>query len=145
MAFQIPQRCLNQNKVEVLPGMPIGASTLIEAGKVYVFVGGYLVVPGSGNAATGKRPVVALDTVDNSSGSAGALSVDVAYDFGYDMANDGTHPVAATDVMTTQVYLSSPTTVSVNSADGPPLGGRPSVVGFNVGPTTARNVRVEIR
>lgn len=144
--FQPAPRAGNQNKIEVLKDVKIGASTLVESGKAYVFVGGYLVVPGSSNAATGKRPVVACDTVDNSSGSAGDKTVDVTYDFMYDMANDGTHPVAQTDVMTSLVYLSSPTTVSVNSADGPLISAKPVVASFNAANSVSgRPVRIELR
>lgn len=111
----------NRVKRSVIKGIPVGAGVNIEAGKFYVHVGGYLVVPAAGNAATGKRPVMALVSADNSAGGNGDKTVDGEYGLQYDFANDATHAIDAT-YRGKLSYLSSATTLSYDSADGPVFG-----------------------
>lgn len=136
--------------LEVLKDVKIGAGVNVEAGKIYVFVGGYLKAPAAANAATGKSPVMACESVDNSLGADGAKTVTCQRGFRLFMANDGTHPITQADVGVSPGYLSSGTTVSTNSADGPPIGqgGAPAVVSFNKQPPEGvygRPVEVEIK
>jgi hypothetical protein len=98
----------------------IAASTLIEQGNVYVSVGGYLTIPASSNAATGFRPVLALETQDNRLGANGDLSAACTWGIEIDMPNDGTHPIAQSNVGG-KAYLSSAFTASATSSDGPPI------------------------
>lgn len=119
--FQVTPDAGNRQKRQVIFNIPIGAGVVIESGKFYVHVGGYLVVPAAANAATGKRPVKALSSVDNSAGIDGAASVDGEYGLQYDFANDGTHPIDAT-YRGKSSYLSSATTLSYDSTDGPLFG-----------------------
>lgn len=98
----------------------IAASTLIEQGNVYVSVAGYLSVPASGNANTGFKPVLALETVDNRSGASGDLSAQCTWGFELDLPNDGTHPVSQATVGG-KAYLSTAFTASATSSDGPPI------------------------
>lgn len=136
--------------LEVLKDVKIGAGVNIEAGKIYVFVAGYLKVPAAANAATGKFPVMACESVDNSLGIDGAKTVTCQRGFRLFMANDGGNPVTQAHVGVSPGYLSSATTVSSNSADGPPIGqgGAPAVVSFNKQPPEGvygRPVEVEIK
>lgn len=136
--------------LEVLKDVKIGAGVNIEAGKIYVFVGGYLKVPAAANAATGKSPVMACESVDNTSGADGDKTVTVQRGFRLFMANDGTNPITQANVSVSPGYLSSATTVSSNSADGPPIGqgGAPAVVSFNKPipfSVNGRPVEVEIK
>lgn len=119
MSDQFTPRVGNQAKFQQVP-KKVGTGVTIEIGKTYVEVGGYLVVPAAANAATGKRPCVAL-TGGTNSGADGALTVLVEYGAMYDYANDGTHAVTQAYVGQTG-YLSSATTISYDSADGPPAG-----------------------
>lgn len=142
MSFQVTPDAGNRSKREVIKAIPIGAGVSIESGKFYVHVGGYLVVPAAANAATGKRPIKALSSVDNTLGADGALSVDGEYGLQYDFANDGTHPVAATDRGKSS-YLSSATTLSINSGDGPLFG---DIIQFNMPNNQyGRPVRAELK
>lgn len=136
--------------LEVLKDVKIGAGVNIEAGKIYVFVAGYLKVPAAANAATGKSPVMACESVDNTSGADGDKTVTVQRGFRLFMANNGTNPITQAHVGVSPGYLSSATTVSSNSADGPPIGqgGAPAVVSFNKQPPEGvygRPVEVEIK
>lgn len=136
--------------LEVLKDVKIGAGVNVEAGKIYVFVSGYLKVPAAANAATGKSPVMACESVDNTSGADGDKSVTVQRGFRLFMANDGTNPIDQGHVGVSPGYLSSATTVSSNSADGPPIGqgGAPAVVSFNKPlpfSVNGRPVEVEIK
>lgn len=139
--------CGNLNKVEIRRGVPIAASTHIYLGNVYVYVAGFLEVPAVGNAATGHTPCIAMDEVDNSTGGAGDLTVDVMLGIQIDLPNDGTHPVTQADVGVSPGYLSSSFTVSTNSGDGPPASS-PAVTGiveFNqTGQIYGRPVRVQL-
>lgn len=148
MAELVPVSAGNLLGVQVIKSAKIGAGVNVEQGKIYVFVEGYLKVPAVANAATGKRPVRALSSADNTSGDDGDLSVDVEYGFWVDMANDGMHPITQADVGVSPGYLSSATTVSTNSADGPPIGqgSAPAVISFNATNSVyGRPVRVEIK
>lgn len=136
--------------LEVLKDVKISAGVNIEAGKIYVFVAGYLNVPAAANAATGKSPVMACESVDNTSGADGDKSVTCQRGFRLFMANDEAHPITQANVGVSPGYLSSATTVSSNSADGPPIGqgGRPAVVSFNKPlpfSVNGRPVEVEIK
>lgn len=136
--------------LEVLKDVKIGAGVNVEAGKMYVFVGGYLKVPAAANAATGKSPVMACESVDNTSGGDGDKTVTCQRGFRLFMANDGTNPITQANVGVSPGYLSSATTVSSNSADGPPIGqgGAPAVVSFNKPipfSVNGRPVEVEIK
>ena len=142
MSFTLEPRAGNQNLVQVIKGVLIGAGVKVEQGKFYVFVGGYLVVPASANAGTGLRPVRALDNADNTSGGNGALAVDVEYNSWYDLPNDGTHPIDQTYVGK-PCYLSSAFTLSNNSSDGPLFG---NVVQYNQSNNlNGRPVRAELK
>ena len=140
--FQVTPDAGNRQKREVIKDIPIGAGVNIEAGKFYVHVGGYLVVPGSANAATGVRPVKALLSVDNTNGADGAAKVDGEYGLQYDLANDGTNPVTAA-YRGKPSYLSSATTLSNASADGPLFG---TIIQYNmVNNQYGRPVRAELK
>lgn len=135
--------------LEVLKDVKIGAGVNVEAGKIYVFVGGYLKVPAAAIAAA-KSPVMACESVDNTSGADGDKTVTVQRGFRLFMANDGTNPITQAHVGVSPGYLSSATTVSSNSADGPPIGqgGAPAVVSFNKPlpfSVNGRPVEVEIK
>lgn len=142
MSFQVTPSAGNQNRRQVIKDIPIGAGVLIEAGKFYVHVGGYLVVPAAANAATGLRPVMALQTKDNTGGLDGALSVDGEYGLLYDLANDAGNPVDAT-YRGKLSYLSSATTLSRASADGPLFG---TIIQYNMSNNVyGRPVRAELK
>lgn len=142
MSFTLEPRAGNQNLVQVIKSAKIGAGVNIEQGKFYVFVGGYLKVPAAANAATGYRPVKALDNVDNTSGADGALTVDGEYNSWYDLPNDGTHPVDQTYVGK-PCYLSSAFTLSQTSADGPLFG---TIIQYNQpNNLNGRPVRAELK
>lgn len=119
--FQVTPDAGNRQLREVIKDIPVGAGVVIESGKFYVHVSGFLVVPAAANAATGLRPVKALFSVDNTGGIDGAVTVDGEYGLQYDLANDGTHPIDAT-YRGKPSYLSSPTTLSNLSTDGPLFG-----------------------
>lgn len=140
--FQVTPAAGNRGKREVIKGIPIGTGVNIEAGKFYVHVGGYLVVPAAANAATGLRPVKALFSVDNTLGADGAQSVDGEYGLQYDLANDGTNPVDVT-YRGKPCYLSSATTLSRLSTDGPLFG---TIIQFNMPNNQyGRPVRAELK
>lgn len=120
MATQFTARVGNQARFQQVPKL-VGAGAVIEQGKFYVEVAGYLVAPAAANALTGKRPCEALTSFDNTGGLDGAGTVLVEYGAMYDLANDGTNPVAQANVGAVG-YLSSPTTISALSTDGPPAG-----------------------
>jgi len=120
MAIQFTPRVGNQARFQQVV-KKVAADAVIELGKFYVEVGGYLEAPGAANAATGKRPCCALTSFDNTGGLDGAGEVIVEYGAMYDFYNDGTNPVDQTYVGQ-QGYLSSPNTISFDSADGPPGG-----------------------
>lgn len=142
MSLQITPGAGNRSQREVIKAIPIGAGVVIESGKFYVHVGGYLVVPAAANAATGKRPVLALTSVDNSAGIDGAASVDGEYGLWYDLANDGTNPITAA-FRGKPSYLSSATTLSYLSTDGPLFG---DVIQFNMPNNLyGRPVRAELK
>lgn len=140
--FQVTPDAGNRQKREVIYNIPVGAGVVIEQGKFYVHVSGYLVVPAAGNAATGMRPVKALSSVDNTGGVDGAVSVDGEFGLQYDFANDGTHPIDAT-YRGKPCYLSSATTLSNLSTDGPLFG---DVIQFNMPNNQyGRPVRAELK
>lgn len=120
MATQFTPRVGNQARFQQVPKL-VGATVNIEQGKFYVEVAGYLVVPAAANAATGKRPCQAITSYDNTAGADGAGTVLVEYGAMYDFVNDGSDPVAQSDAGHLG-YLSSPTTISPDSADGPLAG-----------------------
>lgn len=138
---------LGSELAQIRRNVPIAASTHIYQGNVYVYVAGYLAVPASGNAGTGHTPVVALNEVDNSTGGAGDLTVDVMLGIQVDLPNDGTHPITQADVGVSRGYLSSSFTVSTDSGDGPPIAptGASGIVEFNqTGQIYGRPVRVQL-
>lgn len=140
--FQVTPDAGNRQKREVIKGIPVGANVNIESGKFYVHVGGYLVVPAAGNAATGFRPVKALFSIDNTGGADGAVTVDGEFGLQYDFANDGTHPVTAA-YRGKLSYLSSATTLSYDSTDGPVFG---TIIQFNMPNNQyGRPVRAELK
>ena len=100
--------------------VPLKAGVKASAGELLVVVAGYGVYPASANAATGLCVGVVVKPADNTSGADGAVSC-VCEDGEKDFANNGTHPVAVTDLMKT-VYASDKQTISINSSDGPPVG-----------------------
>ncbi len=140
--FQITPDAGNRQGRQVIKDIPIGAGVLVEAGKFYVHVGGYLVVPASANAATGFRPVKALQTVDNTGGADGMQKVDGEFGLQYDLANDGTNPVTAA-YRGKPSYLSSATTLSRDSNDGPLFG---TIIQYNMPNNVyGRPVRAELK
>lgn len=142
MSITIEPRCGNQNGIQVIKDAKIGNSEVIEQGKFYVFVAGYLRAPAAANAATGTRPVRALDSIDNSTGGNGAKTVDVEYGSWYDLPNDASNPVTQAQVGRT-AYLSGPFSLSILPADGPPFG---TIIQYNQpNNLNGRPVRAELK
>lgn len=118
----------------------LGANVIGYYGNMIVELSGYGVVPAAANAATAHMAGMIVDgltssslPVDNTGGADGALSV-VVDSFDVAFANDGTHPCSQADVGN-KVYASSGTTISNNSADGPPAG---KLIGYNASDVQGR-------
>lgn len=127
----------------VSPGtvpVKLDANVVAEQGFMLVNVAGYGQIPAAANAGTGHMAGIVTTPADNTGGIAGDVTAVCNPDTAA-FANDGTHPCAQSDVGKL-VYASSATTISINSADGPPAGkliayntadvqGRPCVVALN--------------
>lgn len=113
----------HNNGLATFPGprkVLLDANVNGELGKMIVTVAGYGAVPAAANAATGKMAGIIEDAADNTGGAQGALSV-TARPGVFSFANDATHPCTIAHVGFA-VYASDGSTISNNSADGPPAG-----------------------
>lgn len=93
VSIQTPERAGTTIKV------PIAASTKILAGTIVCRNSSGYAVPGSDTASLVTLGIAA-EEVDNSSGSAGDLSVNVLRGRSFFLQNDGTNPVTTTSVGT---------------------------------------------
>ena len=133
-------RNYGQNPAPGRHPVKLDANVNAEIGLMLCQVAGYGQLPAAANAATGHMAGIVLEPYNNTGGAQGAGScvVDSITAF---FANDGTHPCTQAHVGLT-VYASSGTTISSDSADGPPAGklisfdssnqqGRPCEVALN--------------
>jgi hypothetical protein len=139
MSSFVIARNYGQNPAPGRVSVKLDAAVNAELGFMLVTVAGYGRIPAAANAATGKMAGLVVQPADNSAGIQGALSVIVDV-FTADFAADGTHPPTQADVGKL-VYASSATTISNNTADGPPAG---KLIAFVTGDPQGRPCRVAL-
>ena len=140
MSSFVISRNYGQNVTPGTVPIKLDANVVAPLGYMIVTVAGYGQIPAAANQATGHMAGIVQTPGDNTGGSAGDVTV-VANPDTAAFANDGTNPCSQADVGEL-VYASSGTTISRNSADGPPAGkliayntadvqGRPCVVALD--------------
>lgn len=133
-------RNYGQNLAPGTVPVKLAANVVADMGNMIVVVAGYGEIPAAANQATGNMAGLVIQPADNTGGAAGDVTAVCVPDTAA-FANDGTHPCTQADVGNI-VFASSATTISRDSADGPPAGkllayntsdiqGRPCLVALN--------------
>lgn len=126
-------RNYGQNLAPGTVAVKLAANVVADMGNMIVVVAGYGAIPAAANALTGNMAGLVIQPADNTGGSAGAVTAVCVPDTAA-FANDSTNPCAQADVGNI-VYASSATTISNNSADGPPAG---KLIGYNTSDVQGR-------
>lgn len=119
-------RNYGQNLAPGTVAVKLAADVVADLGNMIVLVAGYGEIPAAANHATGNMAGLVIQPADNTGGSVGDVTAVCVPDTAA-FANDGTHPCTQADVGNI-VYASSATTISRDSADGPPAG---KLIGYN--------------
>ena len=133
-------RNYGQNLAPGTVAVKLAANVVADLGNMIVLVAGYGAIPAAANALTGNMAGLVIQPADNTGGAAGDVTAVCVPDTAA-FANDSTNPCTQADVGNI-VFASSATTISRDSADGPPAGkllayntsdiqGRPCLVALN--------------